>query len=81
MLAAGVGGFFLKELGISPGPIILGLILGPIAEVNFRGALEISGGKLSIFVTKPISLFISGPDTVSAGLPLCQGLVSEPEKT
>jgi len=58
MLVCGVAGFFLKEFGISAGPIILGLILGPIAEENFRGALEISGGNLSIFITKPISLTI-----------------------
>lgn len=57
-LVCGVSGFFLRELGVSSGPIILGLILGPIAEVNFRGALEISGGSLAIFVTKPISLTI-----------------------
>ena len=58
MIVCGVGGFFLKELGISLGPVILGLILGPIAEVNFRGALEVSGGNPAIFVQKPISLFI-----------------------
>lgn len=57
-LVCGLVGFFLRELGVSSGPIILGLILGPIAEVNFRGALEISGGSLAIFVTKPISLTI-----------------------
>ena len=48
----------LKEIGISAGPIILGLILGPIAEINLRGALEISGGSYLIFVEKPISLII-----------------------
>jgi len=58
MVVCGVGGFFLKEIGISAGPIILGLILGPIAEINFRGALEISGGSYLIFVEKPISLII-----------------------
>ncbi len=58
MFVCGIGGFFLRELAISPGPIILGLILGPIAESNFRGALELSRGSLLIFVQKPISLII-----------------------
>ena len=38
------------------GPILLGIVLGPLAEDNFRRALLLSDGSLSIFVTRPISL-------------------------
>ena len=37
-------------------PILLGIVLGPLAEKNFRRALLLSDGSLSIFVTRPISL-------------------------
>lgn len=55
MLASGLFGFLFKEIGINAGPIVLGLILGPIAEANFRGAMELSGGNLGVFVHSPLS--------------------------
>jgi putative tricarboxylic transport membrane protein len=35
MLILGTAGFLLKQIGIHPAPIVLGLILGSIAEVGF----------------------------------------------
>ena len=40
----------------SPAPIVLGIILGNMIDENFRRALVVSDGSLSIFVTRPISL-------------------------
>ncbi len=37
-------------------PAVLGLILGPLAEQQFRRALAIGEGDLTVFVTRPISL-------------------------
>jgi len=56
MLVFGVGGFFLKHLGIKPAPIVLGLILGPMFESNFRSALEISRTGYLVFVSGPIAI-------------------------
>ena len=39
-------------------PIILGLILGSLAEKNLQRALTISDGSWSIFFTRPISLVL-----------------------
>jgi putative tricarboxylic transport membrane protein len=36
-------------------PAVLGLILGPLAEQQFRRAVAISEGDYSVFVTRPIS--------------------------
>ncbi len=36
-------------------PCIIGLILGPLAEAQFRRALSISQGDPSVFLTHPIS--------------------------
>ncbi|NOX15037.1 MAG: C4-dicarboxylate ABC transporter permease [Epsilonproteobacteria bacterium] len=49
MLIFAFGGFFLDKLGFSLSAIILGMILGPIAESGFAQALTISGGTYGIF--------------------------------
>jgi putative tricarboxylic transport membrane protein len=36
-------------------PAVLGLVLGPLSEQQFRRALAISEGDLSVFVTRPIA--------------------------
>ena len=39
---------------------VIGLILGPLAETQFRRALSISQGDMSVFVTHPISAALLG---------------------
>ena len=39
-------------------PAIIGLILGPLAEQQFRRAVAISQGDLTVFLTRPISATI-----------------------
>jgi len=56
MIAFGVFGFIMRQFGFEPAPLILAFILGPMLEQNFRQALIISHGDLSIFVTRPISV-------------------------
>jgi putative tricarboxylic transport membrane protein len=60
LFAAGVSliGFLFVKLQCSPAPLILGLILEPMLEDNFRRALLISRGDVSVFVTSPISAVI-----------------------
>lgn len=53
MLTAGVLGVVLKRSGFPPGPIVLGLLLGPLAESNLRRALVIGGP--TELLTRPIS--------------------------
>ncbi len=48
-LAFAFGGYFLQKMGFSLSAIILGMILGPIAENGFSQALTISGGGYGIF--------------------------------
>lgn len=56
LLACGVMGYLLQKIGIMPAPIILGFVLGPILEDNFRRSLIVSNGDWSTFFTRPISL-------------------------
>jgi putative tricarboxylic transport membrane protein len=48
-------GLALSRLGCELAPLLLGLILGPLMELNLRRALLISGGDWSVFATRPIS--------------------------
>ena len=36
-------------------PAVLGLVLGPLSEQQFRRAIAISEGDLSVFLTRPIA--------------------------
>jgi len=48
-------GYVFLRLDLDPAPLLLGFILGPMLEENFRRALLISRGSFNIFVTRPIS--------------------------
>ena len=59
-LAIGLAGYGLLQIGFQPAPILLGFVLGPRFEDNFRKAMLISGGDLQVFVTRPISATFLG---------------------
>jgi len=56
-ILAGVGllGFILKRLEYPLAPVVVGLILGPMAEVQFRRALQIAQGDWWVFLEKPLA--------------------------
>ena len=51
-------GFLMRRFGFPTAPVIIGMILGPLAEQEFRRAMTISGGDLMIFLHKPLSLVL-----------------------
>jgi len=51
----GLLGWLFTRLDLDPPPLILGFILGPMLEENFRRALLLSRGSFTTFVTRPIS--------------------------
>jgi len=55
MLFFGIVGYFLQKADASVSPAVLGLILGPMAESNFRRALLMSEGNYGIFIASPIA--------------------------
>jgi TctA family transporter len=65
----GIFGYILLQLGFHPAPILLGFVLGPRFEENFRRAMLISRGDLMVFLERPISAFFV---TLSALLILAQ---------
>ncbi|WP_067219654.1 tripartite tricarboxylate transporter permease [Stappia indica] len=59
MLAAGAAGYLLEKLNVPLAPIILGMILGPMAEQSVRRALLISRGDPVELLTRPISAVLA----------------------
>ena len=55
MLAFGLLGYVFKKLDIPLAPFALTLILGPLMEKALRQSLEMSGGELSVFYTRPLT--------------------------
>ena len=51
----GLLGFAMRRWDIPVAPAVIGLILGPLAETQFRRALSISQGDMSVFYSHPIS--------------------------
>lgn len=52
----GLVGLFFKKFKIPTTPLIIGFILGKMAEENLRRALQASDGSWGVFFTRPISL-------------------------
>lgn len=53
--AFGCAGYVFMRLDMDPAPLMLGFIIGPMLEENFRRAMLLSRGHFSAFVTRPIS--------------------------
>jgi putative tricarboxylic transport membrane protein len=52
----GVIGLLMRRFDFPMAPVIIGAILGPIAETQFRRAMTISNGDWTVFVTSTASL-------------------------
>jgi putative tricarboxylic transport membrane protein len=75
MYAIGVLGFFMRRYDFPVGPVILGVILGPLMEAQFRRALQVSEGELTTFFTRPLSLAILVLALVALVVPYLPALV------
>jgi putative tricarboxylic transport membrane protein len=56
----GLIGYAMRRFDFPAAPLIVGLILAPMAEQSLRQALTISMGDWSTFVTRPLSGFLLG---------------------
>lgn len=58
LVVSGVAGYFLSKNDFQLAPLVLGLILGPMLENNFRRALTLSNGDYMIFINHPLSFVL-----------------------
>ncbi len=51
----GIIGFFLRDLGFSPAPLVLALVIGPMMETAMRESLMINQGAIAPMIFRPIA--------------------------
>jgi putative tricarboxylic transport membrane protein len=51
----GVVGYLFQYSGIPLAPVVLGMVIGPLFEINFRRSLLLSEDSLSIFFNRPVA--------------------------
>jgi putative tricarboxylic transport membrane protein len=56
LVAFGILGYFLSKYGFGTAPVVLGMILGEVAESSFRQAMMMYKADWTVFFTRPISL-------------------------
>lgn len=71
LLACAIGliAMFMRHFDFPFAPVILGAILGPMMEIQFRRALLLSDNDLSIFYTRPLTLTLLVLAALAIGLP------------
>lgn len=58
MLAGSILGYFLKRFNFNVPALILGLVLGPILERQFRRGMQMAHNDIGVFLSRPITLVI-----------------------
>jgi TctA family transporter len=56
----GIVGYLWSKLKCEGAPLLLGLVLGPLMEENFRRALLLSRGNFMTFLERPLSASLLG---------------------
>jgi putative tricarboxylic transport membrane protein len=75
LVLAGAVGLILQLHGFDFAPLVLAVVLGPKVEMYLTESLSMSGGDLSIFIQRPISLTIMLSPVVIIGIKLLLLLV------
>ncbi len=60
MLAVGLGAYLLTIMKYPIAPLVIGVILGPMADENLRRAFMVGQGSPAGFVERPVSLILIG---------------------
>jgi putative tricarboxylic transport membrane protein len=81
LYAIGIGGFLMRRYGFPAAPVIVGMILGPLAEEQMRRSLSISQGSWSIFVTHGISAMLLGLTLLVLFAPVIAKLIKRKKAT
>jgi putative tricarboxylic transport membrane protein len=58
LYAIGLLGVVMRRFDFPTAPVVVGMILGPLAEAQMRNALSIGEGRWTVFVDRPLSLFL-----------------------
>ncbi len=77
MAGFGVLGYLMRKAGFPLAPVILGLVLGGLMEVNLRRALSLSNGDWSVLVGSPIAITLWVLSVVGLVAPFLMGRLAQ----
>ncbi|MEJ3654458.1 tripartite tricarboxylate transporter permease [Actinomycetes bacterium KLBMP 9759] len=80
LLVIGVIGFFMRRYGLPVLPAVLGVILGPDAELQLRRALQIADGNWFTLVSTPLAVIVYVVILALLLVPVARKLVKRQEK-
>ena len=84
-IAVGVLGLLFRRYGYPITPLILGVVLGPMAELQLRRAVQISNGDFMTLIEKPFSvavyLFLIFGILISKGWPIIRKRIATKTKS
>ena len=66
-------GYLMDKGGVPQAPLILATVLGSMMETSFLQSMVLSGGSLSIFLTRPISMVLTLVSVSFIALPILRG--------
>lgn len=80
MLIFGVMGFLMRKLDYPMAPMVLAIVLGPLAESSMRQSLMVSSGSLGVFFYNPIAGVIMCLAGLLFVLPIFQSIARKKKK-
>ena len=81
MFFFGLGGYLLRKLDYPMAPIVLAIVLGPLAEQSMRQSLIMALGSPVIFFERPLSLVFMVLALLLFSLPLIKKMLARRSAT
>ena len=78
LIAYGIGvvGYFMRHFDFPIAPVILGAILGPMMELQFRRTLLLANGDFTVFVSRPLTATLLGLVVLAVLLPYLPRMIA-----
>ena len=80
VIAFGLFGYMMRKLDFPIPPLVIGLVLGNLAETNLRRAMLLSSGNPLIFFTRPLSVLIIAVSMMLLFSPAIKNFVQKRKK-
>jgi len=77
VIVFGLLGYLFYKIDMPTAPLIIAIVLGPMAETNLRMALVVSRGSWSFLYTRPITLAMMIIAVLSFSVPLISAILSK----
>ncbi|MFC5816088.1 MULTISPECIES: tripartite tricarboxylate transporter permease [Nonomuraea] len=76
LFVLGLLGFAMRRFGLPVAPAVIGMILGPMAEIQLRRALAIGAGDVTVLVGSPVAVVLLVLSLLALLTPLLRGFMA-----